>query len=61
MSPLDEPPSGSTKMNLDAGHSRAKATDVYTGVEAGAVVNGEWSTGLVPSMDSCFEVFGSYM
>ena len=48
-------------MNLDADHSRAKATDVYTGVEAGAVVNGEWSTGLVPSMDSCFEVFGSYM
>lgn len=37
----------------------AKVTDVWTGEDAGAVANGEWSTGAVPSMDSRFVVFSS--
>ena len=34
-----------------------KATDVWTGEDAGPVVDGEWKTGLVAVLDSRFVVF----
>lgn len=48
-----------TLKELNITGASAKVTDVWTGEDAGAVANGEWSTGAVPAMDSRFVVFSS--
>ena len=48
-----------TLKELNITGATAKVTDVWTGEDAGAVANGEWSTGVVPGMDSRFVVFSS--
>ena len=48
-----------TLKELNITGATAKVTDVWTGEDAGSVANGEWSTGVVPEMDSRFVVFSS--
>jgi hypothetical protein len=47
--------SGVEGVHFDA--AAVMVTDVWTGKDAGAVTDGQWSTGPVPSLDSRFVVF----
>ena len=46
-----------TLAELNISSSTATVTDVWTGDDRGAVVDGVWHMGLVPALDSIFVIF----
>ena len=49
--------SSTTGTSTPPGGASVKVTDVWTGEDAGPITSGNWSTGVVKSMDSRFVVF----